>query len=108
LKVYASEDYQSAHELKIFEHLKTTDRPNQAWHVIRTLRDSFEIPGETGSHQCLVHSPLGMTLKEGREMVEEGKMDVEMIQPIIYYLLFAVRFLHTEANLVHAGMFAKY
>ena len=67
------------------------------------MRDQFQLPGRYGLHECLVHEPLGLTLKDIREMSEGEKVDAQLLKPIIKSLLMSLDFLHNEARVVHTG-----
>jgi len=58
LKVFVSGNPQAENEEKVFEYLKTIKSGHAGAKLIRTLRDSFELPGEKGPHACLVHEAL--------------------------------------------------
>ena len=74
---------------------------------IRLLRDEFQLPGKNGPHECLIHEPLGLTVKEIRQMSEGEKVSVEILKPMINELLTTLDFLHTEARVVHTGRCSK-
>jgi len=103
LKVFVSGNPQARNEEKVFEHLKTIKSDHAGAKFVRTLRDSFELPGEKGPHVCLVHNALGMTLKQLRVLSDGGKLALELVKPIIYHILFALDYLHSQAKVVHTG-----
>jgi len=74
---------------------------------IRLLRDEFQFPGKMGPHECLIQDPLGLTVKEIRQMSEGEKVSVEILKPMINELLTALDFFHTEARVVHTGRCSK-
>jgi len=103
LKVFVSGNPQAKNEEKVFEHLKTIKSDHAGAKFVRTLRDSFELPGEKGPHVCLVYHALGMTLKQLRELSDGEKLALELVKPIIYHVLFALDYLHSQAKVVHTG-----
>ncbi|KAI9731117.1 MAG: hypothetical protein M1818_007975 [Claussenomyces sp. TS43310] len=104
LKVFVSGDPQAKNEKRVFEHLKTTKSSHAGARFIRVLRDSFELPGEKGPHECLVHDALGVTLKQLRELSDGEKLPFELVRPIIYHVLFALNYLHSQAKVVHTDI----
>jgi serine/threonine-protein kinase SRPK3 len=103
LKVFVSGNPQAKNEEAVFKHLKTIKSDHGGAKFIRTLRDSFKLPGEKGPHVCLVHDALGVTLKQLRELSDGEKLEFELFRPIIYDLLFALDYLHSQAKVVHTG-----
>ncbi len=103
LKVFVSRHRQAQNEEKVFRHLRAIKTNHPGAKGIRFLRDQFQLPGKYGPHECLVHEPLGLTLKDIREMSEGEKVSVQLLKPIIKYLFMALDFLHTKAQVVHTG-----
>jgi hypothetical protein len=46
---------------------------------VRKMYDSFELQGPHGTHICLVHQPLGISLSELKELPPDG-----LFQPRTY------------------------
>lgn len=104
LKVYISGHRQSQNELKALTYLKTIRTSHPGSQLIRTMLDAFEVAGEDGPHQCLIYEPLGLTLSDLRRLCD-GNIPKEMLKGITNYLLLALDFLHSEAQVVHTGIF---
>ncbi|KAE9376111.1 putative CDK4/6 [Stipitochalara longipes BDJ] len=104
LKVFVSKHRQADNEEQVYTHLKSIKSNHPGVRGIRALRDQFQLPGNYGPHECLVHEPLGLTLKDIREMSEDEKVDAQLLKPIIKYLLMSLDFLHTEARVVHTDV----
>ena len=104
MKVYISGHRQSRNELKVLTHIKTIETTHPGSYLIRNVLDAFEMAGQNGCHQCLVYDPLGLTLSDLRRLCD-GRIPGEMLKGIINYLLLALDFLHTEAQVVHTGIF---
>ncbi|OBT61314.1 hypothetical protein VE03_09523 [Pseudogymnoascus sp. 23342-1-I1] len=104
LKVFVSDHRQAENEEKVYRRLRTikTNHPGVAG--IRSLRDSFQLPGKCGPHECLIHDALGLTLGEIREMSDGGKVSIDLLKPFTTCLLVALDFLHTEAHVVHTDI----
>lgn len=108
LKAFVSGHRQAENEEKVYHHLKSikTNHPGVAG--IRSLQDSFQLPGKRGPHECLIHDALGLTLGEIREMSDGGKVSIDLLKPFTKCLLVALDFLHTEAHVVHTGKLLQY
>lgn len=102
LKVYMTCYRQAANETNVLGHLNSINSSHPGSALIRKLRASFELPGETGPHVCLVHEPLGLSLAEIRE-IAGGKIPESMLKPMIKMLLLGLDFLHSKAHVVHTG-----
>jgi serine/threonine-protein kinase SRPK3 len=103
LKVFVGKHRQAENEEKVYMHLRSIKCSHPGVKGIRSLRDQFRLPGKYSPHACLVHEPLGLMLKDIREMSEGEKVSGQLLKPIIRYLLMALDFLHTEARAVHTG-----
>jgi serine/threonine-protein kinase SRPK3 len=107
LKVYVDKHRQAQNEKKVYEHLDSINSAHPGMQGIRVLRDGFQLLGKNGPHECLIHEPLGLTVKEIRQMSEGEKVSVQILKPMINELLTTLNFLHTEARVVHTGRFSK-
>lgn len=113
LKVYASNSPQTSREVTALEHVRSilAERGSDK-HIgatnIRTLIKQFRVshPGSSRTNLCLVFNPLGWTVADIRKLVYGGRMDMNMVRCIAFYMLQALDFLHREANLVHGGTFS--
>lgn len=77
---------------------------------VRLLHKSFELEHPRSSKQnlCLVYEPMGMSLADLRRVACDGQVPLELLRPMLPFLLAALDFLHTKANMVHAGGFYIY
>lgn len=66
------------------------------------MRETFQVPGRKGPHQCLIHDPLGLTAFQLQKM-SGGEVQGPMLKAMIGYLLHALDFLHSEAHVVHTS-----
>ncbi|KFZ09042.1 hypothetical protein V502_08986 [Pseudogymnoascus sp. VKM F-4520 (FW-2644)] len=104
LKVFVSGHRQAENEEKVYHHLSTIKTDHPGAKGIRSLRDSFQLPGKRGLHECLIHDALGLTLADIREMSEGGKVNTYLLKPFTKYLLMSLDFLHSEARVVHTDI----
>lgn len=103
LKVFVSGHRQAENEEKVYHHLRTIKTGHPSVKGIRALRDSFQLPGKRGLHECLIHDPLGHTLGEIREMSDGGRVSIDLLNPFTECLLVTIDFLHTETHVVYTG-----
>lgn len=90
-------------ELAAYRHLDKITTINVGALLVRELIDAFKIKGRVGEHQCLVHEPLGMSMETLRQLCPGRKLPTNILKPFLIQLLHALDFIHTEANIVHAG-----
>jgi non-specific serine/threonine protein kinase len=89
-------------ELRIYEHLAKIKSSHPGEALIRELFDSFELEGPSGKHQCLVQQPMHMTVLEMMGLNPEP-FNLPLLKMTLTRILTALDFLHTEANIIHAG-----
>lgn len=110
LKIYASGGCQTAREVAALKHINSVLTASQhVKHIgkasIRTLLGQFQISHPTSSrtNSCLIFDPLGVSLADARELVFGGRMPINLVKSVAFYMLQALDFLHRQANLVHGG-----
>jgi len=106
VKVYVRTPRQAINREKVAEaHLAELQTANPGCFFIRQVLDSFELLRSNGdSHLCFVHEPLQISLysfqRPGRKAVP---FSVDLVKPVIIYILKALDFLHTDAGITHCG-----
>jgi len=90
-------------ELAAYAHLDTITTSNPGALLVRELLDSFKATGPAGEYQCLVHEPLGMSMETLRRLCPGRKLPEDLLKAFLAHLLQALDFLHTDANMIHAG-----
>lgn len=110
IKVYAANQGQAKREIAAFKHLQGVLNNKLAVdcggaQFIRLLHKSFELEHPRGSKQnlCLVYEPMGMSLADVRRVACDGQVPLELLKPMLPFLLAALDFLHTKAKMVHTG-----
>lgn len=91
-------------ELAAYRHLSTITTNNTGALLVRELLDSFKAMGPAGEYQCLVHEPLGMSMETLRQLSPGRKVPEPLLRAFLIHLLQALDFLHTDANMIHAGI----
>ncbi|KAH6847722.1 kinase-like domain-containing protein [Chaetomium sp. MPI-CAGE-AT-0009] len=111
VKVYASGEQQSDREIAALKHISVTFAASQnAKHIgaasVRRLLDEFQLsrPKSSRTNLCLVFDPLGASLADVRKLVFEGRMPIDLVKSVAFYVLQALDFLHRRANLVHGDI----
>lgn len=89
-------------EFKIYEHLTKVKSTHPGQSLIRELYDSFELPGHSGKHRCLVFQPMHMTILEMMSLNPKPS-GLPLLKMTLRRILLALDFLHTEANIIHTG-----
>lgn len=110
IKVYAANKSQAKREIAAFKHVQGVLNNELVpdcggAQFIRLLHKSFELEHPKSSKQnlCLVYEPMGMSLADLRRVACDGQLPLELLKPMLPFLLAALDFLHTKANMVHAG-----
>jgi hypothetical protein len=70
---------------------------------VRKMYDSFELQGPYGTHICLVHQPLGISLSELKELTPDGLFSPELIRQSLRCILAGIQVLHKEIRVIHTG-----
>ena len=103
LKVCEQDSPTVRRELAAYNHLGTITTSNPGALLVRQLLDSFKATGPAGEHQCLVHEPLGMSMETLRQLSPGRKLPENLLKVFLAHLLRALNFLHTDAEMIHAG-----
>ncbi|KAJ0108086.1 hypothetical protein J7T55_007205 [Diaporthe amygdali] len=113
LKVYCTDSQQANRETAALEHIESVlASPDGAEHTgqefIRRLLDRFTVSNpravQPKPNICLVYKPMGMSLSEMATYSYDDGMPVDVVKGITMYLLAALDFLHSKANLVHTDL----
>ncbi|KAK2613298.1 hypothetical protein N8I77_000219 [Diaporthe amygdali] len=112
IKVYASNQEQAQREIAAFKHLRkvlgdgSDAKELGGAQFIRLLHRSFELshPKSSKKNLCLVYEPMGMTLADLRKIACEGQIPLELLKPMLPFILAALDFMHTKANMVHTDI----
>ncbi|KAK3934006.1 Serine/threonine-protein kinase [Diplogelasinospora grovesii] len=80
-----------------------------SWHpgrkCMRTLLDCFNITGPHGDHQCMVHPPLWDSLTTFlMRNPDDGRLPGPLLGAVLFQLLRALDFMHTECKLIHTDL----
>ncbi|PGH34652.1 hypothetical protein GX50_02542 [[Emmonsia] crescens] len=98
LKIYILSS-RAGREITVYKHLDSIGSDHAGKRCLRMLLDSFEVSGPHGSHICLVHKPLGLSLQEFRSLVPEGVFNMQLLQPTLRQIFAALDYLHTDESI---------
>jgi serine/threonine-protein kinase SRPK3 len=68
--------------------------------VVRTVVDSFNAVGPDGNHLCLIYEPMEESLYDFVERIGRP-ISPALVKSLLYYLLTALDYLHTECKIIH-------
>ena len=102
LKVYINSS-KYHRELPIYEEINNLQTTHEGRKYVRKMFDSFELEGPHGTHICLVHQPLGISLGELKDLTPEGLFSPELIRQTLRCILTGLQFLHKEVRVLHTG-----
>ena len=66
------------HEIAVSDHLKNMPIEHPGKKMVRTIVDSFEVPGPHGGHKSLLYQPLGMNFTELLNLLPENRFPKEL------------------------------
>src|SRR4051812_46856037 len=105
IKVCKRECFQAMREIQVFKHLNSIKSRHKGSLLVRKMLDSFEIVGSGGRHQCLVHESLGTSLSRFRSVFPSNRLPEDILKMFVIHILLSLDFLHSEAGIIHAGIF---
>ncbi|KEQ94221.1 hypothetical protein AUEXF2481DRAFT_47411 [Aureobasidium subglaciale EXF-2481] len=84
-------------------HIKSIEADHPGLERIRVAFDDFKVEGPSGSHQCLIHTPLGMNYTEFRNRMPGQALSTELLQQSLLMVLLGLDLLH-QAGVVHTDI----
>ncbi|KFX99303.1 hypothetical protein V490_01849 [Pseudogymnoascus sp. VKM F-3557] len=93
-------------EADIYTHLQRTlpSSEHEGRAYVRRLHEAFELDGPDGKHWCLVHPPLGVSMREWQETFPGQAFPVEILRGLVRSLLLALDCLHEEGGVIHTDI----
>ncbi|WEW58154.1 hypothetical protein PRK78_003621 [Emydomyces testavorans] len=93
-------------EVRILEHISTTNPKHIGYPYVRKLIDSFLLSGKTGtqSHQCLVFEPMREPLWLYQTRFEGDVVPPEALKCQVHMILKALDYLHSECHVIHTDI----
>ena len=90
-------------EIEAYRHLNTIKAKHAGASLVRTMLDSFNLHENQQIYPCIVHKLLGISLAKFRTKVPQNKLPENILKLTLIHILMALDFLHTKANIIHAG-----
>ena len=103
LKITNNNAPSASHEREIEEHISAADPSHRGRSLVRTLIDSFNVPGPEGSHLCLVYPPMREPLSFYQRRFDNRMMPLPIVKTYIRALLTGLDYLHMKCKTVHTG-----
>ncbi|KAI4749956.1 protein kinase [Aureobasidium sp. EXF-12344] len=94
-------------EVAISHHIRSIEADHPGLERIRVALDDFEVEGPSGSHQCLIYTPLGMNYTEFRNRISGQAFSAELLQQSLLMVLLGLDLLH-QAGVVHTGQSTRF
>lgn len=94
-------------ELAAYRYLDTIKTSSPGALLVRELVDSFKATGPAGEHQCFIHEPLGVSIETLRQLSPGRKLPQDLLKAFLVHLLYALDFIHTDANMIHTDLQAR-
>lgn len=94
-------------ELAVLKHLNSIQTEHVGSLLVRDVLDEFVITRNDRKYQAIVHPPLAITLREFRRMFPDKSLPLDLLKNVLYHILTALDFLHTEAGVIHTDIQEK-
>ena len=106
IKILTTDHSESSNpsELAVSQILSRADPRHEGFRYVRTVLDSFQIPGPSGSHLCLVYAPMRETMSTLQRRLQHQRIPVYLLKPLISLLLTGVEYMHDKCQLIHTGI----
>ncbi|KAJ5355810.1 kinase-like domain-containing protein [Penicillium concentricum] len=106
LKVFKRDSAEGKREVKVYDHLHTSNASHDGAMFVRTALNSFQIDAQgldpsRGFYQCIVHQPLGISLYDLRIQFAAKILPEKLVKLTLLHLLLALDYLHTEFGVIH-------
>jgi len=88
-------------EIAVSNHLENFDHIGKA--RVRTVLDSFDIVGPSGTHKCLLYQPLSWTFATLLDLLPDKRFSKDLVQQSAQLILISLDYLH-KCNVVHTDL----
>lgn len=91
-------------ELRITQRITQANTADEGRYFVRTLLDSFDLPGPHGNHICLVFDPLYEPLWMLKQRFQGGVLPSNVVRAVIRMVVIGLHYLHTQCHVIHTGL----
>ncbi|KAJ5545174.1 kinase domain protein [Penicillium sp. DV-2018c] len=91
-------------ELRITQRITQTKSADEGQYFVRTLLDSFDLPGPHGNHICMVFEPLYQPLWMLKERFQGGVLPPDVLRMVIRMIIMGLHYLHTQCHVIHTDL----
>lgn len=71
--------------------------------LVRKMLDNFEVKYQSLAYPCMIHRPLGLSLRHLRRELPNDKLPEDALKSFLKQILIALDYLHGEAGIIHCG-----
>ena len=92
-------------EVRVLEHISRIKTQHPGRDLVRKMIENFELSGPSGTHQCIVYEPLLTSLLHFQATLDAKSLPEDLLKGALQQLLEALNYLHSEANVIHTGLY---
>ncbi|KAF2231616.1 kinase-like protein [Viridothelium virens] len=100
---YTNEDATDT-ELRITKHVTESSPQHRGRCFVRTLLDSFDLSGPSGTHVCMVFEPLLEPLWLLQQRFQGNVIPSNVLKVVSKMIIEGLSFLHTECHIIHTDL----
>lgn len=93
-------------ELQMYKRMERGSKNHPGRSAVRSLLDSFDVDGPEDKHRCLVHPPLWDSVLTFLHRNPEQRLPAPVLAFVLKRLFLALDYLHTECQIIHAGIYS--
>lgn len=90
-------------ELRITQRITRANPADEGRYFVRTLLDSFDLPGPHGNHVCMVFDPLYEPLWMLKKRFQGGVLPPDVLKTVIQMVMMGLHYLHTQRHVIYTG-----
>ncbi|KAJ5087687.1 kinase domain protein [Penicillium angulare] len=91
-------------ELRVTQRITQANSADEGRYFVRTLLDSFDLPGPHGNHICMVFDPLYEPLWMLKERFQGSVLPPDVLKTIIRMVMMGLHYLHTQSHIIHTDL----
>ena len=83
--------------------IATADPKHEGLEYLRTVVNSFEVPGPHATHIALVYPAMRETLSRFQRRLPDSRIPNYLLKLILVRLLKGLEYLHSKCRIIHTG-----